>query len=78
MTQTLVGNSEVTGHVTRAVSSERAVQTGERLLSRVNSQVLPNSCFVSHPVATDPTLVPDTISLNVGVETLDRSQRQLT
>ena len=70
--------SDVTKCIRISVIPEGAVRAGVRLLSSVISHVCPNLVAFSGLVVTDPTLEPGFISLNVGLVTLGRSQRQLT
>ena len=63
-------------HIMRLVRSEGAVRTGERPLCSVDSQVPPNIRSGCTAVVANLTL--ESVSLSVRVETLDRSQRQLT
>ena len=55
-----------------------APSSGERLLSCMDPQMSIKSYSGFVPVVADPTLVPSAVSLNVGVVTFHRSQRQLT
>ena len=78
MILTSVFTTDVTLCTGLLASSVRAVRTGVRLLSCVDSQVFAHISSACISVAADLTLVVGAVSLNVRVETLHRSQRQLT
>lgn len=65
-------------HITYVSSSVGAVSTRVRLLCCVSSDVYTHIFSTCIPVVADPTLELSAAFLDVGSETFDRSQQQLT